>query len=135
MLIFHFSLQMAKIKFEHLLELIQSKESIPDKMLSGQDGLIFGDIHFALLWHSLHMQQISLHYLKCLVEHKAFKPEDISKNLYSHSTAILLVFLSDDALEVIQHIHIGLMVHCVSSKLFNQDRILPFVESIQNDLK
>ena len=124
---------MAEIKFEHLLELIQSKESIPDEMLSSQDGLIFRDIHFTPLRCSLRMQQIPLHYLKCLVEHKAFKPEGISKNLYSHSMAIL--FLSDDMLEVIKHVHIGLVVCHISSELFNQDGILPFIESIQNDLK
>ena len=96
---------MAEIKFEHLLELIQSKESIPDEMLSSQDGLIFGDMCFTLPQHSLCMQQMSLHYLKCLVEHKAFKPEGISENLYSCSTAILLVFLSDDTQGHPAHTH------------------------------
>ena len=121
---------MAEIKFEHLLGLIQSKESIPNDMLSSQDGLWFGDIHFVPLWCSLHMQWVSLHYLSQLL-----KPEGISKILYSHSMAILLIFLSDDVLNSIKHIHIGLMVCCVGSELFGQDGILPFIDSIETDLK
>ena len=81
------------------------------------------------------MQWVSLHYLKCLVEHKAFKPEDVNENLYSCSMAILLIFLSDDVLTTIQHVHIGLIVHCVGSELFSQDGILPFIDSIETDLK
>ena len=133
--IFHFSLQMAEIKFECLLGLIQSKESIPNDMLSSQYGLHFRDICFVPLWHSLHMKWVSLHYLKCLIEHKALKPEGVSENLYSHSTAILLIFLSDDVLTAIKHIHIGLMVHCMGSELFGQDDILLFINSIETDSK
>ena len=128
-------LQIAKIKFECLLELIKSKKSTPDEMLSSQHGLHFKDICFVPPWHSLCMQQVSLHYLKCLIEHKAFQPEEFDKNLYSCSTAILLVFLSDDMLTTIKHVNIGLIVNCMGSKLFSQSGILPFINSIESDLK
>ena len=126
---------MAEIKFECLLGLIQSKESIPNDMLSSQDGLHFRDICFTPLLCSLHMQWVSLHYLKCLIEHKAFKPEGISENPYSCSTAIFLIFLLDDVFTAIKHIHVGLMVHCMGSELFSQDDILPFIDSTENDLQ
>ena len=87
------------------------------------------------LCHSLCIQQISLHYLKCLIENKAFKPNGFKESMYSHSTAVLLIFLSDDELTVIKHVHIGLIVCCVGSKLFTLGGILPFVDSIENDLK
>ena len=55
--------------------------------------------------------------------------------MYSHSTAILLVFLSHNVLTTIKHVHIGLVVCRMGSKLFTQGRILPFVDSIESDLK
>ena len=54
------------------------------------------------------------------------------QNLYSHSMTILLIFLSDNKLK---HMHIGLIVHHMGSKLFNQDGILPFIDSVENGLK
>ena len=102
-------------------------------MLSSQDGLHFRDICFMLLQHSLHMQLVSLHYLKCLIEHKAFQPKSFAEIMYSHSTAVLLIFLSDDKLTAIKHVLIGLIVHCVGSELFTKGGILPFIDSIEND--
>ena len=104
-------------------------------MLSSQDGLCFRDIHSVPMWCSLRMQQVSLHNLKCLIEHKAFKLEGINENLYSHSMVILLILLSDDVLTTIKHMHIGLIVHCMGSNLFNQNGILPFINCIESDLK
>ena len=125
---------MAKLKFECLLEHIQSKESILDEMLSSDDGLCFGDIHFAPLQCSLHMQWVSLHYLKCLIDNNAFKPDGVMDNMYSHSMAVLLIFLLDDELTAIKHVHIGLVVCHVGSDLATQGESLPFIESIENDL-
>ena len=53
----------------------------------------------------------------------------------SGSTAILIVFLSDEQHMAIQHIHISLVVHCISCNLYDQDGILPFINSIEEDLK
>ena len=114
---------------------LQSKASILDDMLSSQDCLHFGNICLAPLQHSLHIQWVFLSYLKVLIEHKALQLEGYYKNLYSHSMAIFLVFLSDDMLTAIKHMHIGLVAHHVSSDLFSQSGILPFVESIESDLK
>ena len=124
---------MAKLKFECLLACIQSKESIPGEMLSSHNSLHFGDICFMPQQHSLHTQWISLHYLKCLIENKASQPDSFEDSMYSCSMPVFLIFLSDDELTAIKHMHIGLIVHHMDSKLFNQDGILPFINSIEND--
>ena len=53
--------------------------------------------------------------------------------MYSSSMAILLVFLSDDELEPIKHVHIGLVVCHVASSLTTQAGIFPFVKSVEGD--
>ena len=53
----------------------------------------------------------------------------------SHTTAILLVFLSDDQHETIEYIHIGLVVHCAGCQLYEQKAIPWFIKSIEDDLK
>ena len=35
----------------------------------------------------------------------------------------------------IQHVHFGLVVHCIGCNLYEQDGILPFINSIEEDLK
>ena len=55
--------------------------------------------------------------------------------MYSCSMAILLVFLSDSMLTAIKHVHIGFIVHHMGCELFNQGGILPFINSIESDLK
>ena len=55
-------------------------------------------------------------------------------DMVSNSTAILIVFLSDDQHEAIQYVHIGLMVCCVGCTLYEQKAILSFIHSIKEDL-
>ena len=68
------------------------------------------------------------------MEYKAFQPEEFEMDSYSCSTTILTIFLSDDELSAIKHVHISLVVCHMGSKLAAQDRILPFLESIESDL-
>ena len=56
-------------------------------------------------------------------------------DVVSNSTAILIVFLSDDQHKAVQHIHIGLIVHCIGCTLYEQKAILPFIHSIEEDLE
>ena len=67
-------------------------------------------------------------YLKSLVKVNSFQLEGIEVDSYSSSTAILLVFLSDEEHQSIQHMHIGLVVHHMGCNLYTQDGILPFVK-------
>ena len=53
----------------------------------------------------------------------------------SSSTAILIVFLSDDQHEAVQHVHIGLIVCHIGCTLYEQKAILPFICSIKEDLE
>ena len=81
------------------------------------------------------MQCILLTYLKGLVSEDSFQPEGMTMDTASNSTAILIVFLSDDQHEAIQYIHIGLLVCRIGCTLYEQKAILPFIHSIEEDLE
>ena len=129
-----FFLQMATLSFKRILDHLQSPESLPQDMMTSHEALRFRDIHFAPPWHTLNMQRVSLAYLKSLVNDNSFQPEGIKPDSYSSSMAILLVFLSDEEHQSIEHVHIGLVVHCVGCNLYTQDGILPFMKFIEEDL-
>ena len=126
---------MAMINFSTLREHLQSPHSLPSDLLMGQEGLHFGGICFVPLQCTLNMQHIPLTYLKSLVNKGSFQPEGMTMDMASNSTAILIVFLSDDQCEAIQHVHIGLVVRCISCTLYDQKAILPFNQSIKKDLE
>ena len=81
------------------------------------------------------MQCISLIYLKSLVSDNCFQPEGMSSDAASGSTVILIVFLSDEQHTTNQQVHCGLLVHHICCNLYDQDGILPFINSIEEDLK
>ena len=122
------------ISFNTLHECLQSLHSLPSELLMGQQGLHFGDVHFMSLQHTLNMQRIPLTFLKSLVSNDSFLPEGMTMDLASNSTAILIVFLSDDQHEAVQYIHIRLIVHRIGCTLCEQKAILPFIHSIEEDL-
>ena len=128
-------MDMALIDFNTLLDCLQGPHSLPNEMLTSQEGLCFRDIHFVLPWHALNMQHISLMYLGSLISDNCFQPEGMPFDAVSGFTAILIVFLSDEQHTAIQHVHISLVVRCVSCNLYDQDGILPFINSIEEDLK
>ena len=125
---------MVTLSFQLLLDCLQSLESLPKDMMTGYKALHFGDICFVPPQRTLNMQWVSLAYLKSLVNDNCFQPEGVKPDAYSSSTAFLIVFLSNEEHECIQHMHIGLVVHCAECNLYRQDRILPFVKSIEADL-
>ena len=53
----------------------------------------------------------------------------------SHTTTILLVFLSDDQLQTIEYVHIGLVVHHTGCQLYEQKAIPWFIKSIEDHLE
>ena len=126
---------MAMISFYTLHEHLQSPHSLPSELLTGQEGLHFGDIRFTPLQCTLNMQHAPLTYLKSLVSEDSFQPEGMTMGMVSNSTAILIVFLSDDQREAVQHIHIGLVVCHIGCTLYEQKAILPFICSIEKDLE
>ena len=54
--------------------------------------------------------------------------------MYSSSTTILLVFLSNDQHKAIKFVHIGFVVHHMGSNITTQADILLFVGSLESDL-
>ena len=132
-----FLLQMAValIDFNTLLDHLQSPYSLPGEMLTSQEGLRFRDICFVLPRCTLNMQHISLTYLKSLISDNCFQPEGTPSDAASGSMAILVVFLSDEQHTTIQHVRLHLVVHCIGCNLYDQDGILPFINSIEEDLK
>ena len=128
-------MDMVLIDFNTLLDHLQSTHSLPNEMLTSQEGLHFRDICFAPPQCILNKQCISLTYLKSLISDNCFQPEGMSSDAGSGSTAILIVFLSDEQHTAIQHVHISLVVRSVSCNLYDQDGILPFIHSIEEDLK
>ena len=135
LILLFFFLQMAALSFKHLLNHLQSPESLPQDMMTSYEALCFGNICFVPLWHTLNMQWVSLTYLKSLVNDNSFQPEGIKPNTYSGTTAILIVFLSDEEHQGIKHMHISLVVHHEECHLYMQDGILPSTKSIEVDLK
>ena len=133
--VFPLQMAMALIDLNTLLDCLRSWHSLPGEMLTSQEGLCFGDIQFVPLWHTLNMQCISLMYLKSLISDNCFQPEGMPSDAVSGSMAILIVFLSDEQHTTIQHLHLGLVVRCVGCNLYDQDGILPFINSIEEDLK
>ena len=123
-------MDMVLINFNTLLDCLQSPHSLPNEMMTSQEGLHFRDIHFAPPLHTLNMQHVSLMYLKSLISDNCFQPEGTPSDAASGFTAILIVFLSDEQHAAIQHIHIGLVVHRIGCNLYDQDGILPFIKSI-----
>ena len=126
---------MALIDFNTLLDHLQSLHSLPCEMLTSQESLCFRNICFALPRCTLNMQLVYFMYLKNLISDNCLQPEGTPSDAASGSTAIFIVFLSDEQHITIQHAHLGLVVHHNGCNLYDQDGILPFINSIEEDLK
>ena len=77
--------------FENALVAIQSPRSIPFSVLLSMDGLCLGDICFAKIQTTLHMQTVSITVLERWIADGSFNPECMAEGNYSHSTAILIL--------------------------------------------
>ena len=101
----------------------------------GLEGLHYRDICYLLLQCTLKMQHMPYIYFTSLLHENHFQLEGTTMDVASHTTAILLVFLSDDQHETIEHIHTGLVVHHTSCQLYKQKVIPMFIKSVEDDLK
>ena len=126
---------MALISFSTMLDHLQSPHSLPSELLMGQEGLHYRDIHYLPLQCTLQMQRLPYTYFTSLVHENHFQPEGMTMDTANHTTAILLVFLSDDQHKTIEYIHIGLVVHCTGCQLYEQKAIPLFIKSIDDNLK
>ena len=126
---------MALISFSTMLDHLQSPHLLLSDQLMGQEGLHYGDICYKPLQHTHKMQHVPFTYFTSLVHENRFQPEGMTMEVASHTTVILLVFLSDDQHEAIEYIHIGLVVCCAGCQLYEQKAIPWFIKSIEDDLK
>ena len=126
---------MALIPFETILEHLQSPNSLPGGILTGQEGLHYGDVHYMPLHHTLLMQRVPYHYFNNMVQVQAFQPVKAVLKDASDTTTILLVFVSDDQLTSIEHVDIRLMVCCISSQIYEPKATPQFIQYIEADLK
>ena len=125
---------MAELNFTYALECIQTLESIPTNILTGNEGLHLGNIHFMPLWCSISIQQISMVHPKDLVGTGFFQLPGYKSSQYSSLTTILIVFVSDEELMDIKHTCLSMVVHCVGLSLAEVAIIEKFLVSIQTDL-
>ena len=126
---------MALIKFNTMLECLQSPHSLLSELLSSQEGLHYGNMHYMPLQHTLKMQHVPYNYFVNLVWENNFQLVGTTMDDASNTTAILLVFMSDDQLQTIEYFHIGLVVHCTGCQLYEPRSIPCFIQSIDDDLK
>ena len=108
---------MAVIKFDSMLDHLQSPHLLLSELLSGQEGLHYGNMHYMPLQHMLKMQYVPYNYFINLVWKNNFQMVRTTMDDTSNTTTILLVFVSDDELKTIQYIHIRLVVCCASCQL------------------
>ena len=126
---------MALISFSTMLDHLQSPHSLLSDLLMGQEDLHYRDICYLLLQCTFKMQCVPFTYFTSLVCENHFQPEGMTIDAASHTTAILLVFLSDYQHKTIKYIYIGLVVCLAGCQLYEQKAILWFIKSIEDDLK
>ena len=126
---------MALIKFNAMLECLQSPHSLPSELLSSQGGLHYGEMCYMPLQCTLKMQHVPYNYFINLVWENNFQPVGTIMDDTSNTTAILLVFTSDNQLQAIEYIHIGLVVHHAGCQLYKPRSVPCFTQSIDDDLK
>ena len=123
---------MALILFKTMLECLQSPHSLPGGILSGQEGLYYRDMCYMPMHH---MQHVPYHYFNNMAQDHTFQPVKTVLKDASDTTTILLVFLSDDQMTSIEHVHIRLMVRCIRSQIYEPKSIPQFIQYIEADLK
>ena len=126
---------MAFIPFKTMLECLQSPHLLPGGILSGQEGLHYGDVCYMPMHHTLLMQCIPYHYFNNMAQDHAFQPVKAVLKDASYTTAILLIFVSDDQLTSIEHVHIGLMVGRIGSQIYEPKAIPQFIQYIEVDFQ
>ena len=124
---------MALIPFETMLEHLQSPNSLPGGILSGQEGLHYGDVCYMPMHPMLLMQCIPYHYFNNLAQDHAFQPVKAVLTDASNTTVILLVFVSNDQLTSIVHAHIRLIVCHIGSQTDEPRAIHQFIQYIEAD--
>ena len=118
-----------------VLSAIKNPPSITTSVLESSAGLCLGDICFAEIYTTLRMHAVSFTLFERLIANGSFNPEHMAESDYSHSTAILLVFIPDAQLKDIERVGIGLVI-CQCNRLLTPiSSVDQFITYIHNALK
>ena len=126
---------MALILFKKLLECLQYSAEIPNGILTGQEGLHYGDIRFMPQHCTLKMQCVPFLYFCHMVDDNAFAPLKCELKDTSSTTTILLVYTTSADLTFIKYVHIGLIVRCVGSQVYEPKSIPAYTKYIKEDAR
>ena len=126
---------MVLIPFEKLLEHLQYSVEIPNGILTGQEGLHYGDIHFMPQCRTLKMQCIPFPCFCHMVDENAFAPLKCELRDASSTTAILLVYTTSTDLTFIEYVNTGLIVCCVGSQVCEPKIIPAYIKYIEEDTR
>ena len=126
---------MVLIPFQKLLEHLQYSAKIPNRILTGQEGLHYGNIHFMPQHHTLKMQRIPFPYFCHIVDDNAFAPLKCELKDVSSTTTILLVYTTSADLTFIEYVHIGLIVCCVDSQVYEPKSIPAYIKYVKGDMR
>ena len=126
---------MVLIPIEKLLKCLQYSAEIPNRILTGQKGLHYGDICFMPQHHTLKMQCIPFLYFCHMVDDNAFAPLKCELKDASSTTTILLVYTTSTELTFIKYVHIGLIICHVGSQVYEPKSILAYIKYIKEDMR
>ena len=126
---------MALILFETLLECLQSSYSLPGGILTGKEGLHYGDVHYMPMCHTLLMQCIPFSYFTNMVGNHAFQPANDKTKDARNMAAILLVYITDAELMCIEYIHIAFIIHHEGSQIYEPKSIPNYIQYIIDHIK
>ena len=123
---------MSLIKFSWLQDYLQDG-NIKEGILSRQEGLHYGNIHYMPPCRSLRMQRIPYQYFCDLVSDNVFTSPNPKLPKASTTTALLLIFTTNADLTSIEYIHIGLIIRQAKSPLEEASSISAFITYIEED--
>ena len=126
---------MVLIPFEKLLEHLHYSAEIPNRILTGQEGLHYGDIRFMPQCCTLKMQCIPFPYFCHMVDDNAFALLKCKLKDMSSTTTILLVYTTSANLTFIKYVHIGLIVHHAGSQVYEPKSIPAYIKYIEEDVR
>ena len=126
---------MVLIPFEKLLERLQYSAEIPNGILTGQEGLHYGDVRFMPQHHTLKMQHVPFPYFCHMVDDNTFAPLKCKLKDASSATAILLVYTTSTDLTFIEYVHIELVVHHAGSQVYEPKSIPAYITYFEEDAR
>ena len=126
---------MALIPFKKLLEHLQYSAEIPNGILTGQEGLYYGDVRFMPQRCTLKMQHVPFLYFCQMVDDNTFALLKCELKDVSSTTTILLVYTTSTDLTFIEYVHTGLIVRHVGSQVYEPKSNPAYIKYVEEDAR